>query len=94
MKNNEDFEKAARLILQLRDPRSFKIVFGEEPSFATVYAYALGIAVFSDARIKNAIKLKKQEGILGALETNYTGTDAENIKEFYEYFETCMLNLF
>ncbi len=85
--DDSKFEKAAFKLLLLRDPRCCKIMFGEQYNFTTIYAYALGIAsVTHDYRFREAIKYKIEEGFNGENKANYTGSDKENIREFFEYF--------
>ena len=85
--DNSKFERAAILVLLLKDSRCCKMMFGDKYNFTTIYAYVLGIAASArDYRIGEAIKYRKEAGVLGAKETNYTGQDAENIKEFFDYF--------
>lgn len=91
--DNRKFESAALKILLLKYPRCCKMKFGESYNFSTIYAYALGVAsVINDYRILDAIKYRKEEGLFGARETNYTGTDKENIREFFEYFNDGILS--
>ncbi len=81
------FETAAIKVLLLKDPRCCRILFGEHYNFTTIYAYAMGIASsVNDYRIIEAIKYRTVKGFGGAKETNYTGTDQENIRDFFEYF--------
>ncbi len=91
--DNYKFESAAIKILLLKDPRCCKIVFGDNYNFTTIYAYALGIASSAnDYRILDAIKYRKKKDFLGATEDNYKGTDKENIKEFFDYFNDSILS--
>lgn len=90
--DNSQFERAAVWVLLLKDTRCCKMMFGDKYNFTTIYAYALGIATaFRDYRISEAIKYRKEEGLLGAKKTNYTGSDAENIKEFFDYFNDSII---
>ncbi len=90
--DDNKFERAALKILLLKDPRCCRLMFGEGYNFSAIYAYALGIAsVVHDCRILDAILYRKEEGLLGTKETNYTGTDEENIRVFFEYFNDGIL---
>ena len=91
--DNRKFESAALKILLLKDPRCCKMMFGESYNFSMIYAYALGIASASnDYRILDAIKYRREEGLLRARDTNYIGTDKENIREFFEFFNDSILS--
>lgn len=87
------FERAALKVLLLKDPRCCRIMFGEQYNFSTIYAYALGIAsVVHDYRFTDAIKYRREKGFNYATDTNYTGTDKENIAEFFEYFNDSIVS--
>ncbi len=91
--DDSKFERAALKILLLKDPRCCRILFGDNYQFASIYAYALGIAsVVLDYRILDAVKYRKESGLCGANSTTYTGTDEENIREFFEYFNDRILS--
>ena len=84
---NQRFEEAALMILQLKDPRVFRIAFRSDQSFEIIHAYAEGLAVFADNRITEAILYKTMVGKNNSFIENYHGDDLENIKLFYDHFE-------
>jgi hypothetical protein len=88
---NKQFEDAALLILNLEDRRFFKMAMGLEQIFEIVYAYAVGVARYGDPRISKTILYKVSFDDAHNLIMNYTGTDEENLAEFFEYFKRAVL---
>ncbi len=85
--NNAKFERAALLIMLLRDPMVCKTILGMEYNYGTCYAYALGIAaIVRDYRFTEAIKYRTPGVISGEDITHCTRTDEEKLKEFFDFF--------
>ncbi len=85
---NKKFEDAVQRILQLKNPKLFRIGFRAEQNFEAIYNYSVGVAAFADERISKCILWKIDRGKHGELIENYKGmNDKEKINAFYDYFE-------
>ena len=79
-KENKAFEKQAKAILLLKDPKLFRLTIGSEQRLDILYAYAFGVARFGDFRIRKALTYKYS--------TKHTSGDEKgNIDEFFKAFE-------
>ena len=86
---NEKFEEAALEILQLKDPRIFRMSFLKDQDFETIYAVSAGVAAVSDGRISKCMLYKKGQIRMGTSFPNYEDMDVkEKIKTFYDHFES------
>lgn len=86
-RRNRAFEDAAMQILQLRDPRIFRIAFRMDQTFELLYVYAVGIARFADERIRKCLLWESSVGEYGTEIFNYDGlSDGEKISAFYDHF--------
>ena len=86
---NEKFEKAALAILQLKNPRIFRISFLKDQDFETIYTFSAGVASASDDRIGRCMLYKMERGRMGEWISNYENMeDKEKIKKFYDHFES------
>ena len=85
---NKRFEEAAIRILNMRDPRFYRMAFQTEQSFEMIYIIAAyGIAQVSDERIPKCILWKHDGTVYGNKRDNYNGLgETEKIDEFFNYF--------
>ena len=90
-RQNKNFEEAVKLILQMKNPRIYKMAFGEEQSFDMIYAISVyGIASIADERISRCI-LRKYTIKDGKNIDNYEGlNEKEKIEKFFNHFEKCI----
>ena len=86
---NKSFEKAVLRIMQMKDPRVFRLMFLKDQSFELIYDIAVyGIAPLSDERVGKCILWKYSRGENAALIENYKDLDEKaKIDTFYSYFE-------
>lgn len=87
-KVNEKFEAAAIIIMQLKNPRIYRLEYHSEQNFDAIYTVAKAGALWADERIGRCIldiwTLSKQ----GKVTKNYDGLDeSAKIEKFYKYFE-------
>ncbi len=87
-KDNRKFEEAVRIVLQMNNPRIFRVMFLSEQSFEKVYTVAVSIAMVADERLRKCILYKNGRGENGEIIDNYKGrSEIEKLQEFYRYFE-------
>jgi hypothetical protein len=67
------------------------MAMGREQNFEITYAYAVGLARYADPRISKAILYKVSLDKQRREILNYTGTEADNLTKFYEYFKRVVL---
>ncbi len=89
IRKNEHFEDEAMYILQMRNPRTFRMVFLLDRSFDMIYAYTLGVANAlkeQDDRLSRCLLYRFEREETG-LTDQYKGlTEEEKIEKFYNYF--------
>jgi len=73
---NKRFEEGVLRILQMKNPRVFRVCFGKDQSFDMIYAIAAyGIAFIGEERISKCILWQNHRGEHGELINNYAGLD-------------------
>jgi hypothetical protein len=89
-RRNQDFEHEALSILQIKDPRIFRIAFSTEQNLDTIYAIALaGTMRVADDRLSKCILPRYDIDQNGENKDVYAGlSDNEKIEKFYSYFES------
>ncbi len=86
-RRNGTFEEAVRRVLTLKNPRLFRLSFGRERNFETIYAFAVGAAL-ADERIAESIHYRCERDQNGSIVDNYEGLDEKaKIAAFYDFFE-------
>ena len=69
---NKSFEKAVLRIMQMKDPRVFRLMFLKNQTFELIYAIsAYGIAYLADERVGRCILWSYSKGERGELINNY-----------------------
>ena len=88
-RDNKRFEEAVFRILQMRDPKTYRMLFLKEQSFELIYDISVyGIVPLSDERIGRCILWKYSRGENGEPIDNYKGLDeGAKIDVFYRFFE-------
>ena len=84
-RKNEIFEDAARAILQMKNPRIFRMMFQTDQTFELVFCISCVIAAYTDTRIGNCILPKRCNESFAEFCKDLS--DSEKIEKFYEYFE-------
>lgn len=86
-KANTEFEDAAKRILFLREPRHFRMAFGQAMTFEMLYSYVIGISAYADKRIKDSILFKYDLDKYHREIPNYKDCEeAKKIKKFFKHF--------
>lgn len=89
---NKQFEDAVYSILQLRNPRIYRIAFGQDQSFEMIYGLAYGSAITlskaGDDRFINCLLLLREIGRDNSPVKNYDAADeSEKLRMFYDHLQ-------
>ena len=86
-KRNSEFEETAKRILYLRSPQYFRIAFRQAITFDVLYAYAAGLSVNADRRIRESILHKYDLDKYHSEIYNYKDCDEpKKIEKFFKHF--------
>lgn len=87
-KENRKFEDAAVRIIQLKNPKIYRLTYRSEQNFDAIYTAAKAGALWADERIGRCILDIWTSSKQWKITKNYEGLDeSAKIEKFYNYFE-------